>query len=102
MTYNERDAIYSSVEFIGKVRMAFADWIEYWAVSGTESIQDEDVREYTDSLIRNSLSNPEAYVKKLTTLVISEPNVKDAVEVTDANVSLAVTSILANAIKYLL
>ena len=102
MTYNERDTILKDSEYVGKVRIAFCDWMEYWAVNGTASITDPDIRDRTDLLIKLALSNPEAYVNKLAILVISEPAVKDAVEVTDANVNTAVVNLLAHALEYLL
>ena len=102
MTLNERNEILQSEEYIGKVRIAFCDWLEYWAVNGTGSIQDEQTREKTDLLIMLALSSQEAYVQKLAILAISEPVVKDAVEVTDANVSAAVTNLLTYALPYLI
>ncbi len=102
MTFNERDEILKSEEFIGKVRIAFYDWVEYWAVTGTESITDEQIKEQTDTMIRLALSDPESYVERLAVLTISEPAVRDAAEVTDANVSAAVVNLLANALPYLI
>ena len=102
MTLNERNDILQSEEYVGKVRVAFCDWLEYWAVTGTESIEDAQVRENTNLLISLALSNPEAYVNKLAVLTIGEPAVKEAVEVTDANVAVAVSNILARALAYLL
>jgi len=102
MTLNERDNILKNSEYVGKVRIAFCDWLEYWSVNGTESIQDENLRSKTDLLITLALSNLETYVNKLAVLAIAEPSVKDAVEVTDANVTIAITNLLANALRYLL
>lgn len=102
MTLNERDEILQSDEFVGRVRIAFCDWLEYWAVAGTSGIADQTVRENTDLLIHLALSNTEAYVTKLAVLAISEPVVRDAVEVTDANVSAAVTNLMTYALPYLL
>lgn len=102
MTYNERDNILKSTDFIGKVRIAENDWVNYWAVNGTESIEDPDLRELTDSFLKMYLENPNAYVNKIATLAISEASVKDAVEVTDANVSTAVTHLMSTALEYIL
>ena len=102
MTYNERDIILRSTDFIGKVRVAFCDWLEYWAVNGTGTITDPDLREQTDSFIKMALDNPEAYVNKLTTLVIAVPVVKDAAEITDVNVQTAVSTVMTNALDYLM
>lgn len=102
MTYNERNLILRNEDYIGKIRIALCDWVEYWAVLGTAGIEDPDLKELTDSFIKFHLSNPEVYVNKLAVLAISEPTVKDAVEVTDANVATAVTNLLAHALPYLI
>lgn len=102
MTLNERNTILKSEDYIGKVRIALCDWLNYWATMGTESIEDEQVRNNTNLFITLALSNPEAYITKLVTLTISESSVKDAVEITDTNVSTAVAHVLASALSYLL
>ena len=102
MNYTERNEILLSNEFVGKVRIAYADWLGYWASAGTASIEDPDLREKTDALIMMSLDRREVYVAKLATLVIAEDAVKTAVEVTDANVKIAVDNVLAHAIGYLI
>jgi hypothetical protein len=102
MTLNERNTILKSEDYIGKVRIALCDWLNYWATMGTDSIEDEEVRTNTNTFITFSLSNPEAYINKLATLVISEQAIKDAIEITDTNVSTAVAHVLASALSYLL
>ena len=102
MTLNERNTILKSEDYIGKVRIALCDWLNYWATMGTESIEDEQVRNNTNLFITLALSNPEAYITKLVTLTISESSVKDAIEITDTNVSTAVAHVLASALSYLL
>lgn len=102
MTYNERDTILKSVEFIGKVRIAENDWVNYWAVNGTESITDPDLRELTDNFLKLYLENPDAYVNKIATLVISESVIKESTEITDAIIETAITHLMSNVIGYLL
>lgn len=102
MTYNERDEILKNNEYLGKVRIALCDWLQYWATFGVDSIEDQQVRQNTDLFIKLALSNTESYVIKLAILAISESAIKDAEEVTDANVSTAVTHLLATALPYLL
>jgi hypothetical protein len=102
MTYNERNLVLQSEDFIGKVRIAMCDWVEYWAVNGTASIEDPELKEKTDTFITLALSNPDAYVRKLATLVIAETAVKEAVEVTDLNVKTAVDDALSHALDYLM
>lgn len=100
--YIDRNAILKSDEFIAQVRVALCDWVEYWAVTGTASITDETLREQTDAFINVFLFEPEKYVQKLAYLAISEPAVKDAIEVTDINVKTAVDQLMSRALPYLL
>ena len=102
MNYSERNEILRSEEFVGRCRIALCDWAEYWAINGTASIDDPDLRAQTDQFLAMFFENPDAYVRKVATLAISEPTVKDAVEVTDANVSIAVTDIMAHALGYIM
>lgn len=102
MTYNERYEILNDPDYIGKIHIALCDWLNYWAINGTDSIEDLDLRETTDLFIKFCLSNLEVYASKVATLAISESAIKDAVEVTDANVNIAVTHLLATSLKYLL
>ena len=102
MTFNERNNILKSEEYIGRVRIAFYDWLQYWATVGTENIQDEQIRENTNIFIKMALSNPEAYVNKLAVLSISETAVKEAIEITDVNVQSAIDHLLATALEFLL
>ena len=102
MTLNERNTILKSEDYIGKVRIAFCDWLNYWATMGTDIIEDEEVRTNTNTFITFALSNPGIYITKLATLVISEQVIKEAVEITDVNVSTALAHVLATALPYLL
>ena len=102
MTYTDRYEIMNSDEFIAQCAIALSDWVRYWAVNGTAEIEDETLREQTDTFISVYLENPKAYVNKIAVLAIAEPSVKDAVEVLDVNVKTAVDSILAHAISYLI
>ena len=102
MTYNERDILLKSTDYIGKVKIALADWVNYWAVNGTASIEDPDLKQMTDTFLKVCLENPDAYVNKIAVLAISESVVKDAVEVSDANVSTAVTHLMSTALEYIL
>lgn len=102
MTYNERNEILQNSEYVGRVRIAFCDWLQYWATNGLNNIEDENQKELTGLLIKLSLQNPDIYVNKLANLAISEPSVKDAIEITDENISIAVTHILATALSFLM
>ncbi len=100
--YIDRNTILASDNYTSMVRIAVCDWVNYWAINGTAEIEDETLRELTDGFIRVFLIDPDQYVQKMAYLAISEPAVKDAVEVTDANVTTAVNHILANALAYIL
>lgn len=102
MTYNERNEILMDETFTAKVRIALCDWVNYWAVNGTSSITDPDLKKKTDDFILSALGNIEAYVNRIAVLIIAEPAVKDAVEVTDANVQTALTNIMSHALDYLM
>ena len=102
MTYIERNTVYQSEEFVAQVRMALADWINYWATNGTGSIEDQNLREKTDMYIKFCTSNIDNYTRSLATLVIGEPNIVEAEEITDAVVNTAVTHVLATALDYLI
>lgn len=102
MSYNSRDELLCSAEFIGMVRIAYADWLGYWASAGTASIEDPELREQTDALIKMSLESREAYVKKLATLVIADDAIKSTTTVSDTDIKTAVDNVLAHAIHYIL
>ena len=102
MNYTERNEILQSNEFVGKVCIAYADWLGYWASAGTASIEDPDLREKTDALIMMSLDRRDVYVAKLATLVIADDAVKSATTVSDTDIKTAVDNVLAHAIHYIL
>ena len=102
MTYNDRNEILQNSEYVGKIRIAICDWVNYWATNGTSSIDNPELKELTDTFIKFYLSNPEAYTLKLAILAISESVIKDAVEVTDNNIEAAVTHLMSSAISYLI
>ena len=102
MTLEERNNVLISPSFTAKCRIAFCDWIEYWAINGTDSIQDQDLRNKTESLIRVGLEDLDTCVSKIAVLAISDTSIVNAEEVTDALVSSAVTNIMSHAIEYLM
>lgn len=102
MNYTERENILKSTDFVGRVQIAGCDWAQYWAINGTASIEDPDLRQKTDDFIALFLSNPDAYTGKIATLAISDDGIKAAQNITDALISTAVTRIMANALDYLM
>ena len=102
MTYEERNEVLMDEGFIAKVRVALCDWVNYWAINGTSTIDDPDLKQSTDLFIQSSLSNLETYVRRIAVLIISETVIKEAQSVTDANVQTALTNVMSHAIDYLL
>ena len=100
--YSDRNDILKSSSFLAQISIAVCDWVNYWAINGTSIIQDQTQREQTDAFISVFLIKPDLFIQKIAYLAISEAPVKNAVEVTDQNVSDAVNTILSNAIAYLL
>lgn len=102
MNYSDRNNIFVSNTFQAQCKIALADWVNYWATNGTASIEDETLREQTDNLLRFAIHNLDSYAKALSVLVIGEESIKVDEEVTDAEVSSAVTHVLSTALEYLL
>lgn len=102
MTYIERNSILNNENFIAQCQIALCDWVNYWAVNGTQSIEDENLREQTDRFLKLFITNPYAYTRKIATLAISEAVIKNAEEITDANVTTAVTNLLAHTLDFLM
>lgn len=102
MNYNERNEIFLTEDFIGRVRIALCDWLNYWAINGTTSIENETLRELTNTFVTTAIFNLEAMVKRISVLVIAEPSVKNAVEITDTDIQTAITNILSHALNFLL
>ena len=102
MSYIDRNTILQSAEFQAQVRMALTDWLNYWATTGTGSIEDPDLREKTDMYIKFCVSNLDTYAKSLSVLVAGEDDIAGSTTVTDAKVNAGVTHVLATALDYLL
>lgn len=102
MNYNERNEIFISDTFQAQCKIALTDWMNYWATNGTASIEDETLREQTDNFLKFAIHNLDSYAKALSVLVIGEDSIKTDGEVTDAEVSAAVTHVLSAALEYLL
>lgn len=102
MNYKERNDLYITEDFIGRVRMALCDWLNYWAINGTFEIEDETTKQLTDNFITAAIFNLESIVRRVAVLVIAESSVKNAIEVSDANIQIAVVNILSHSLNYLI
>lgn len=102
MNLTQRSEILSSAEYQQKVKVALCDWVAYWASIGTESITDETLRGQTENMVRFSLGNIDHYSAKVAALVIADTDIKSATELTDVDISAAVTRVMASSITFLL
>ena len=101
MNYNERNTVFMSDTFQAQCKIALTDWLNYWATNGTESIEDPTLRDQTNNFIRSAIHNLDAYSKALSVLVVAEEGIKADDEVSDSEVSTAVTHVLSTALGYL-
>lgn len=102
MNYKDRNNILVSDTFQAQCKIALTDWMNYWATNGTASIEDETLREQTDNFLKFAIHNLDNYAKALSVLVIGEESIKADGEVTDTEVTNAVTHVLSTALEYLL
>ena len=102
MDYIERNSALNKLEFVGRIRIALCDWLGYWTSVGTSSITDPDLKAKMDEFILAAIRNTDVYLPRLSKLIIADPAVKDAVEITDANVQTALTNVLSRALDYIL
>ena len=103
MTLEERDTLLNSPSFHAKVRIALCDWLNYWAIAGTGSIQDPTIKMYTEAFMRMIIENVEECTEKVVVLAIADSNIVNAQnEPTDQNVKSAIDVIMANCLAYLM
>lgn len=102
MNFLERADLLNTDDFYNRCKIALCDWLNYWVNAGTSSIEDERLRELTSTFCQFALANLDHYVSKITALVISQDNIKNLQEITDADILTAVNRILSNGIESLL
>ena len=103
MTLEERNVLLNSPSFNAQVRIALCDWMNYWVTAGTDSIEDETVKNNTDAFIRELIENLDECTAKVVVLAISDTNIINAEGTpTDQNVKQAVDSITAHCLPYLM
>ena len=100
MTLEERNTILNSPSFHARIRVAFCDWIGYWAINGTDSIEDPTLRSQTESIIQSAIEDIDRYTGKIAVLAISNTNIVEAEELTDQVIRNAVKNIMSNALEY--
>ena len=102
MNFIERNEIFESEDFTSRCRIALCDWVNYWVNAGVDGIQDDELRENTRLFCIFALGNLNAYVNKITALVISQSNIVNLQEITDSDIMTAVNTIMSTGIKFLL
>ena len=102
MTYEERFEVMNSELFRTQCRIALCDWLEYWCVTGTDSIEDTTLRMNTDLFIKKAISSVDTYADRISVIVIGSQIMEDAEEITDDVVKRAVDNVLTHALAYLL
>ena len=101
MNFLERANLLNTSDFYNRCKIAICDWINYWVNTGTDSIEDEVLRERTYNFCRFALSDLNRYTDKITALVISQDNIKELQEVTDNDIMIAVNGIMTRGIDSL-
>ena len=102
MNFIDRNEIFMSEDFTSRCRIALCDWINYWVNAGVDSIENEELRNNTRAFCIFALGNLEAYVNKITALVISQNTIKNLQEITDNDIMLAINAIMSTGIEFLL
>ena len=102
MTLEERDTLLKSPSFYSKIRITLCDWMNYWVMAGTDSIQDETVKMNTEAFIRMIIENVDECTAKVVAFAISNEYIVNAEnEVTDLDIKNAVDMITAHCLPYL-
>ena len=102
MNFIERANLLNTEDFYNKCKIALCDWVNYWVNTGLDSIENEELKQNTRIFCQFTLGNLDHYVNKITALVISQENITNLQEVTDNDIKIAVNSIMANGINFLL
>lgn len=102
MNFIERANLLNSTDFYNRCKIAICDWVNYWVNAGVDSIENETLRSQTSTFCQFALTNLDHYVNKITALVISQDNIKNLQEITDADILTAINGIMSNGIGTLL
>ena len=101
MTNQERFEYFESGKLQRAVEIELLDWAGYWTTAGLDEITDPLQKTQTEQMILLILRLLPEYIKQVSRLAISYPEIKDAVEPTEANVKSAVTNILTFKLSWL-
>ena len=101
MTNEQRFNYFESGKLQRAVEMELLDWVGYWTTMGLDSITDPLLKAQMEQMILLILRSMPEYIKQVSRLAISYPEIKDAVEPTEANVKSAVTNILTFKLSWL-
>ncbi|MBQ6503091.1 MAG: hypothetical protein IJI57_04160 [Flexilinea sp.] len=101
MTNQERWNLYDSGELHQMIAIELLDWAGYWASVGVENIEGETLRQQSRRAIRMILEDPSYTIRIVTGLFVSDDDVKNATEITDALVHTVVVRIMANRLEWI-
>ncbi|MBP5781931.1 MAG: hypothetical protein J6W04_00145 [Bacteroidales bacterium] len=101
MTNSDRWTLYDSGEIHRMVAIELLDWAGYWTSAGIDGITDPLLKAQTKMAIRMILDDLTYCNKIVVGMVISDPGIKSATEVTESLVSGIVTSIMTYRLAWL-
>ena len=102
MSYIEREQRYNESNVSVRVKVALCDWMNYWAINGTEAITDETLRLKTENFIHLGIENPQLYADRISIILLGDPTFASATEITDQMIQNGVTSVMSNAMDYIM
>ena len=68
MNFIDRANLLNSTDFYNRCKIAICDWINYWVNAGTDSIENEILRDQTSTFCKFALANLDHYVNKITAI----------------------------------
>ena len=95
MTNEERWNYYESGILQRIVAVKLFDWVGYWTNSGIDGIQNQIQKYQMRHLIDDILNDMSLPIKRISTIIMSYPSIKDAVIPTESDISAAVDDVLS-------
>lgn len=102
MTYTEREQVYNSSNVLPRVKVALCDWMNYWAVNGTDSIEDGTLKAKTEEFIRLGVEDPWKYAERISVIMMGSPTIKEASEITDLMIKTELDTVMSTAMDYIM
>ena len=102
MSYIERELLYNASNAGIRIKVALCDWMNYWAINGTSAITDETLRAKTENFIHMGIENPQLYADRISVILMGDPTFAAASEITDQMIQNGVSSVMTNAMDYII